>query len=120
VRLDEITSLLSHVAEKLKITSLDGWYRVSVEQTRQVGIAHILPRFGGLPRLLEKIFPDHIWEKRKFSGSTKRSAQLVLAKAVAAIFPHDSMCNTVYFPLFRYHTHNLTQCRCYRGVLRPS
>jgi hypothetical protein len=80
---------MEHVGQAFQVNSLEDWYRISLDQLRKVGVMHILPRFGGLQAVLERLYPDHKWEKRRFSTATKRSSQRLLYNMVCKLFPHD-------------------------------
>jgi hypothetical protein len=71
--------ILTEVRE-LKLTTLDDWHNVTYKQVASFYGSNLLHKFGGLMPLLQKIYPNHIWDKRlknKWGKSQWRVSQIV-------------------------------------------
>jgi hypothetical protein len=78
----------THLGPKLRIESMEDWYRVSGKDIRQHGVAHIISMYGGLPNVLKSVFPDHNWDDTLLARrAPKKSRQLRLLQALRDLFP---------------------------------
>ena len=74
--------------KKLYIKNLDDWYRISLDQIKEIGGEYLRRKYNGIYNLLQKVYPDYKWIKSKFSsGRTKKSSQRWLKVSISSIFP---------------------------------
>jgi hypothetical protein len=87
--ISQLEAFVKHLAFRLSVpeNELESWYRISHLQMNAVGMLSTVRRIGGLPTLLQKVFPDHQWDPSKFIQAHKRSQQLLLKKVLQEIFP---------------------------------
>lgn len=90
--IQDLRHLLEQVAEKLGITKLSGWYRVSTKDIPR-GAYEVILRFGGLASALQKAFPEHKWDTAKLASRFKSSEQAQIYQLVEATFGNNA---TVY------------------------
>lgn len=96
ISIDEIRQTLeTTLVPKLKIQSPEDWYRVSWQQVSDAGFSKLIQKYRGLGELLSDLYPEHQWDKKRFSqrgrGGT-RAAQRMLHLAVQELFPNHGMC----------------------------
>jgi len=72
----ELPSFLQYLANSLNITptDFDAWYSVKSVQLRP-RLASAIWVLGGLPSLLQRMYPNHQWNSSRFAWIGKRSAQ---------------------------------------------
>eukprot|EP01125_Pyxidicula_operculata_P008535 TRINITY_DN2859_c0_g3_i4.p2 TRINITY_DN2859_c0_g3~~TRINITY_DN2859_c0_g3_i4.p2 ORF type:complete len:333 (-),score=32.63 TRINITY_DN2859_c0_g3_i4:27-1025(-) len=78
-------SILS-LSTSLKIKNLDDWYRVSAKQLHHLGVAGLVNEYGSLYKPLKIAYPQHDWDKSKFSSKSKRASQRWLYVCLRDIF----------------------------------
>lgn len=81
-----LMSGLQEISEKLNITTLDDWYRVSKDQLWSTGAGHVINAHGGLYEFLKKVYPHKEWSKDKLTSRFKKAAQRWLKMALCQIF----------------------------------
>eukprot|EP01122_Echinamoeba_exundans_P010018 TRINITY_DN3635_c0_g2_i1.p1 TRINITY_DN3635_c0_g2~~TRINITY_DN3635_c0_g2_i1.p1 ORF type:complete len:330 (-),score=43.15 TRINITY_DN3635_c0_g2_i1:802-1791(-) len=80
--------VMTHLAPKLRIQSLEDWYRVSGKDLRQLGVSHIITMYGGLSSVLKSVYTDHQWDETLLARrAPKKSRQLRLLQALRDLFP---------------------------------
>lgn len=74
------------VSDELNIEEPAEWYRVSAAQLNK--IVWLPPKTSYLVDLLQKAYPGHEWDPKRFSLSQKKSHQRALLRTVKQIFQH--------------------------------
>lgn len=77
---------MKYLEAALGISALDSWYRISRDDLRSIK-AKEFPARVGLRGILQRIYPDHVWERKLFSLSSKKSSQRRLRVVLATLFP---------------------------------
>jgi len=81
----EALRMMDWLGDKLTVTHLNDWYRVSMQQL-QAWVSHINSSTT-LVHLLRMCYPQHEWEVQLFSKRDKRSSQRRVFHALQALFP---------------------------------
>ncbi len=70
-------SFLDHIATKLNITSLEGWFQVTTTKVQHLGGAMLLKKYrGSLPRLLSTVYPEYLTACREAVLRAARDADV--------------------------------------------
>jgi len=87
----KVAQCMSEVADKLEISCLEDWYRVSVRQVIHIAKAGSLVQYyKGIHPVLKLLYPSYPWDTQRFHRATKKSAQRYLLLQLKALFPqHD-------------------------------
>jgi len=73
--------ILTDMSKCLGISSLDDWYRVSLNDLALCRGADLyIKKRGGLMKFLLAEYPDHSWDQRKFSNRQKKSVTVVVVQ----------------------------------------
>lgn len=80
------SEILKKIADIYKIDTLEDWYRISKFQLLSIQVYYHLRRYGGLPSLLKREYPDFNWDFTKFSAKNKKSKQRELFVVVCQLF----------------------------------
>eukprot|EP01114_Cavostelium_apophysatum_P003599 TRINITY_DN1359_c0_g1_i1.p1 TRINITY_DN1359_c0_g1~~TRINITY_DN1359_c0_g1_i1.p1 ORF type:complete len:535 (+),score=93.88 TRINITY_DN1359_c0_g1_i1:146-1750(+) len=82
-----VRDYLAWFEKEVGITSMEDWYGISGVMYALHG-RRLLERYGGLPPLLLKFFPDYPWDVTKFGSSSHFSKpHAMLLKRLLEIFP---------------------------------
>ena len=92
--------VVNWLTERLRIKTIDEWYRVSAGEIRREISINFLNEYP-LVHLLQQGYPNHLWDVPKLlhkrSGSAK-SSQRILTRIVEEIFPSScKICNLTDF-----------------------
>jgi hypothetical protein len=65
----ELQEFIEYKARQLGVQKKEDWYRISRTQIDKVGrMASPIRIFGGLPQLLQRAYPDHVWTTDAFQN----------------------------------------------------
>jgi len=103
---ESISELLSAISEKLLVSNLNDWYRVSRNILRGTGFP--IENRIELMALLSKVYPNHKWHEETFLIKQNRSSQWMLFKTVQNIFPPAvDIIEEYQFPATNYIAHSM-------------
>ena len=103
----QLSQFVSELSEKLHITQLDDWYRVSKDQLFLVGASSVLQQFGSLGALLKEAYPHHSWDMQKFTSKNKRASQRWLKMILTKLFPEREIIEDFQNPDILFSASNL-------------
>eukprot|EP01121_Diplochlamys_sp_Union-15-3_P014658 TRINITY_DN4702_c0_g1_i1.p1 TRINITY_DN4702_c0_g1~~TRINITY_DN4702_c0_g1_i1.p1 ORF type:complete len:298 (-),score=53.12 TRINITY_DN4702_c0_g1_i1:92-985(-) len=98
---NEKQNLLTKIEEKLDVTCLEDWYRVSRQALKLLKADYLIIKNGGLVNMLTEIYPQFPWEPEKFK-KRKNFSQWKLMKVVKDLFPDDEILENFYHPSLRF------------------
>lgn len=111
--LEQVADYLEELAEECGVTKLEDWYRVSNSQLGNIHVSR-LRSLGGLPVVLQKIYPKHKWNFSLFSTKrfqqSKSAEQRLLSVTIDSLLPgkyvnvHYSSVTTINSHLYRHHS----------------
>ena len=61
---------MNWLGQELKISKLEDWYRVKVQDIKNFGGSGLLQRYGSYYRVLCAVYPDYPWDQSRFGIST--------------------------------------------------
>eukprot|EP01124_Arcella_intermedia_P022457 TRINITY_DN3345_c0_g2_i1.p1 TRINITY_DN3345_c0_g2~~TRINITY_DN3345_c0_g2_i1.p1 ORF type:complete len:283 (-),score=75.09 TRINITY_DN3345_c0_g2_i1:211-1059(-) len=67
------------------------WYRISRNQLKQVGGSGLIDVFGGIGRVLEFVYPEVGWDRKRFLARGKKSTQRWLRVMLEEILPQNTL-----------------------------
>jgi len=74
--------------QQLQMNTLDDWYRISLHQIMKLGPITSIKKYGGLPKVLSRLYPTHQWNIEKFYALPKASQRMLKLK-IQGIFPNS-------------------------------
>lgn len=80
-----LKNYIDYLSQKLKIEKLEDWYRVSVIQLERCGGTGLLVKHGGLPSILNKIYPEFSWNNNLFGARGSKSTQRYLKVLISEL-----------------------------------
>mmetsp|Transcript_3386 Transcript_3386/g.4649 ORF Transcript_3386/g.4649 Transcript_3386/m.4649 type:complete len:383 (+) Transcript_3386:107-1255(+) len=92
------SALITFISEKLHVSTLQDWYRVSDKQLRQLKVWYIVKKKGGLEAILKNLYPHVKWEASKFKSAGKKSAQRWLLLTLQKIFAQEEVFEDYLHP----------------------
>jgi len=84
-----IEAYIAELGRTFKISKLAEWYRIG-ESRLGWKRTHLEP-LGGLAHVLEKVYPNHEWQRHLFRIRSKRSIQHLIYTLLIDKFPGKSM-----------------------------
>lgn len=81
-----VKSCLEYVEKEKGIKDMDGWYTITYEDLRKLGVYAIFSRHGGLYQVLKQFRPGFPWEEDLFTGG-KLIGKKSLVASLRKIFP---------------------------------
>eukprot|EP01027_Heterolobosea_sp_BB2_P018918 GEZU01026579.1.p1 GENE.GEZU01026579.1~~GEZU01026579.1.p1 ORF type:complete len:601 (+),score=135.41 GEZU01026579.1:14-1816(+) len=87
----ELKAYLDDLAKFTGVETLDDWYNVTSEQIRAFKSTRIIRNNGGLLTILKRMYPDHVWDDRRFFSAYKKQTQRWLRTSVDRIFPNTEV-----------------------------
>lgn len=86
---------LHWVQSQLNMKSLDGWYNITNSLLVKLHGSYLIQKYGGIPNLLQKMYPNHHWDLMKFKEakmfSPTSKQQLQLFEMVQQMFPTEDV-----------------------------
>eukprot|EP01127_Copromyxa_protea_P011527 TRINITY_DN2901_c0_g2_i3.p1 TRINITY_DN2901_c0_g2~~TRINITY_DN2901_c0_g2_i3.p1 ORF type:complete len:393 (-),score=41.56 TRINITY_DN2901_c0_g2_i3:26-1204(-) len=75
------------IEEKLNISEPDDWYRIGTRQLEDIGVYSSVQELGGISGILEKNYPEIIWDRSLLLTSNKKSEQRQWREIIRGLFP---------------------------------
>jgi hypothetical protein len=82
---------LEWIGQQLKVSNLEDWYRVSVQEINQLGGSTPLMKYGGKAQLLKAVYPNYSWNLTKFAEENAHKAQKYLEASLKQLFPSEDI-----------------------------
>eukprot|EP01121_Diplochlamys_sp_Union-15-3_P014659 TRINITY_DN4702_c0_g1_i2.p1 TRINITY_DN4702_c0_g1~~TRINITY_DN4702_c0_g1_i2.p1 ORF type:complete len:314 (-),score=59.44 TRINITY_DN4702_c0_g1_i2:174-1115(-) len=101
---NEKQNLLTKIEEKLDVTCLEDWYRVSSEQLSHFRAFHFVVAKGGLFNILQTVYPFFPWDRHKFSYKQRKSNQWKLFKAIESILSSHEVYEDYKHPDIQFYS----------------
>jgi len=78
-------------AEKgLLIREMEDWYRATPTQVMKVKGSSVVPKLGGLPHILQKVYPDYPWDLSRFVNPSLKMSQPWVMEVLRRLFPRGT------------------------------
>ena len=106
---EERTSLSSYIewaSAQLEVNYLHDWYRISVAQLGLIGPVTIVRKCGGLGKILQKVYPHHDWNLKKFSSAkhNPKASQRLLRLRVEKLLPRVPIYEDYLHPKLKFQS----------------
>eukprot|EP01126_Amoeba_proteus_P044775 TRINITY_DN4995_c0_g1_i1.p1 TRINITY_DN4995_c0_g1~~TRINITY_DN4995_c0_g1_i1.p1 ORF type:complete len:353 (-),score=54.94 TRINITY_DN4995_c0_g1_i1:62-1120(-) len=100
LKLEVMQEWVNYMSCKLDLKDLSDWYRVSRQQVKESHGSYGVYLYGGLPRVLQRVYPDYPWDPNSFQmGPLKRARQRWLLVSLKKIFKRREIKEEHQFPL---------------------
>lgn len=88
---NNLKEFMEWLGKELYIKKLEDWYRVSMNQIRQLAPTTAFKKYG-IWKVLEQVYPSHSWDPKAKEGfGAAKAAQRMLAIRVRELFPNSEV-----------------------------
>ena len=94
---ENIKIFMDTVAKALNITSMNDWYRVSIDQIKKLGGSTLIMRYKNLKNILDFVYPGQNWNQFLLGSRSKKSSQRILFITLKKLFPNEEVIEEFLF-----------------------
>lgn len=102
---ENLREYVEWIAKQLGIKKKEDWYDVTIKQLLKVGGYRGLMRskLGGLPEVLQKVYPEFPWEPQNFLKLSSHKSQSLIFRTLQELLPDNTHIEYNYaHPQLRY------------------